>query len=95
MALRAKEYAAGAGVIGAGFSIASLGALGAVFMTPLFLAKAAVNPKNINRILAFEKQEFKGNKKAMQTAMTNIVVDVMGELSSDEQQELMDASTQR
>lgn len=95
LALRAKEYAAGAGVIGAGFSIASLGALGAVFMTPLFLAKAAVNPKNINRILAFEKQEFKGNKKAMQTAMTNIVVDVMGELSSDEQQELMDASTQR
>ena len=90
LALRAKEYAAGAGVVGTGFSIASLGALGAVFITPLFLAKAAVNPKNINRILAFEKQEFKGNKKAMQVAMTNIVVDVMNELSSDEQQELMD-----
>ena len=62
-----------------------------MFITPLFLAKAAVNPKNINRILAFEKQPFKGNKKAMQVAMTNIVVDVMRELSSDEQQELMDS----
>jgi flagellar motor switch protein FliG len=53
-----------------------------------------INPKNINRILAFEKQEFKGNKKAMKVAMTNIVVDVMNELSSDEQQELMDAVKQ-
>lgn len=94
LALRAKEYAAGAGVVGSGFSLASLGALGAVFITPLFLATAAINPKNINRILAFEKQEFKGNKKAMKVAMTNIVVDVMNELSSDEQQELMDAVKQ-
>lgn len=99
LALRAREFAA-AGVVGSamyatGFNLASLGAAALVFGSPYFLAKASLNPKTANRILAFEKRDFKGNVNAKQIMITNIIVDVMREMSSDEQQELMDSVERR
>jgi hypothetical protein len=91
LALRAKEYGLLATVATTGINISTSIGAGLIFITPQFLAKAAVNPKVVNKILAFEKADFKGNTKAKNAMMMNIVTDVFMELSSDEQQELMDA----
>lgn len=91
LALRAKEYGLLASVVTTGVNIGTAVGAGIIFITPQFLAKAAVNPKVVNKILAFEKTDFKGNTKAMNTMMMNIVTDVVMSLPSDEQQELMDA----
>jgi hypothetical protein len=90
LALRAKEYGLLASVVTTGVNIGTAVGAGIIFITPQFLAKAAVNPKAVNKILAFEKTNFKGNTKAMNTMMMNIVTDVFMELPADEQQELMD-----
>ena len=92
LALRAKEYGLLAGIVTTGVNIGTAAGAGIIFITPQFLAKAAVNPKVVNKILAFEKADFKGNTKAKNTMMMNIVADVLMELPSDEQQKLMDAS---
>ena len=91
LALRSKELGLLATVATTGVSIATSAGAGLIFITPQFLAKAAVNPKVVNKILAFEKTNFKGNTKAMNAMMMNIVADVVMQLPSDEQQELMDA----
>lgn len=91
LALRSKELGLLATVATTGVSIATSVGAGLIFITPQFLAKAAVNPKVVNKILAFEKTNFKGNTKAMNAMMMNIVADVVMKLPSDEQQELMDA----
>ena len=54
--------------------------LGAVLMTPLFLAKAAANPKVVNRLLAFQKTKFK-TSDAMEKAAALIVGDVINGLN--------------
>ena len=91
LALRSKELGLLASVVTTGVNIGTAAGAGLIFITPQFLAKAAVNPKVVNKILAFEKTNFKGNTKAMNAMMMNIVADVVMKLPSDEQQELMDA----
>jgi hypothetical protein len=59
-----------AGVVGGAFT------LGAILMAPVFLAKAAYNPKAVNRLLAFEKTKFKSTD-AMEKAATLLIDDVV------------------
>lgn len=70
-----------AGTAGAGFLAASDVVTGgftlaAVLMTPVFLAKAASNPRAVNRLLAFEKKKF-DSSGAAETALAAIVDDVV------------------
>lgn len=60
----------GAGPIAGGFTLA------AVLMTPVFLAKAASNPRAVNRLLAFEKQKF-DSSGAAEAVLASIVDDVV------------------
>lgn len=88
--LRNKEYAAVAGA-GAGASVggvvgAALGS-GAILTAPIFLAKAASNPKAVNKLLAFEKMTFK-SPEAMEKFASFIVSDTMDALSEEEQAEI-------
>lgn len=59
-----------AGIVGGAFT------LGAILMAPVFLAKAAYNPKAVNRLLAFEKTKFKSTD-AMEKAATLLIDDVV------------------
>jgi len=83
--LRSKEYS-GAGkvmqvvlpTVGAaagGFLTAGAG-LAAVLATPVFLAKAAFNPKVVNKMLAFDKVKFKSTS-AMEKAAATIIDDLV------------------
>lgn len=96
LALRAREFGSvGAlGVVGYGTGAAAEAAMGAalIFTVPMFMAKAAVNPKHVNKILAFEKTNFKGNKTAMLTAMSNIVGDIMLDQTEEVRAEIMDST---
>ena len=88
--LRNKEYAAVAGA-GVGASVggvvgAALGS-GAILTAPIFLAKAASNPKAVNKLLAFEKMTFK-SPEAMEKFASFIVSDTMDALSEEEQAEI-------
>ena len=98
LALRAREFGSvGAlGVVGYGTGAAAEAAMGAalIFTIPMFMAKAAVNPKHVNKILAFEKTNFKGNKTAMITAMSNIVGDVMLDQTEEAREDIIDAFNQ-
>jgi hypothetical protein len=62
-------YATG-GVLGAGVS------LGAILTAPVFLAKAAFNPKVVNKMLAFDKATFKTDS-AKEKAMAVIIDDLV------------------
>tara|TARA_R110000782_G_scaffold15019_1_gene44289 strand:- start:45 stop:2048 length:2004 start_codon:yes stop_codon:yes gene_type:complete len=88
--LRNKEYAALAGA-GAGVSVGgpvgfALGS-GLILTAPIFLAKAASNPKAVNKLLAFEKMTFK-SPEAMEKFAALIVSDTMDALSDEEQAEI-------
>ena len=88
--LRNKEYTAIAGA-GLGASVggtigAALGS-GAILTAPIFLAKAASNPKAVNKLLAFEKMTFK-SPEAMEKFASFIVSDTMDALSEEEQAEI-------
>jgi hypothetical protein len=88
--LRNKEYTAIAGA-GVGASVggtigAALGS-GAILTAPIFLAKAASNPKAVNKLLAFEKMTFK-SPEAMEKFAAFIVSDTMDALSEEEQAEI-------
>jgi hypothetical protein len=83
--LRSKEYS-GAGKVmqvvlptvagaGGGFLTAGVG-LAAVLATPVFLAKAAFNPKVVNKMLAFDKVKFKSTS-AMEKAAATIIDDLV------------------
>ena len=99
LALRAKEFTT-ALALGTGTFMAGGGGLGGVaeslatgalvFMVPSFLAKAATNPKHVNKILAFQKTDFKGNQKAMLLAVTNVIEDVMGIATKEERDAIID-----
>jgi hypothetical protein len=78
-------------VIG-GASAATGGAAGVlggagIILGPVFLEKAARNPKAINKLLAFEKTNFK-NDTARDKAVALIVAEVMDGLTTEEQAEI-------
>ena len=54
---------------------------------PIFLAKAAYKPANVNRLIAFQNKEFKNNN-AMLVAAGNVVADIMTSLSEEDQAEV-------
>ena len=83
----AGQYLAGAGA-GAAFG-GPIGVLGsaAVLFAPVFLEKAARNPKAVNKLLAFEKSNFK-NDAAREKAVALIISEVMDGLSTEEQAEM-------
>lgn len=98
--LRTKEYSAGGAVLSLGGSLlttaggtlggsAATGVLGgaAILTLPVFLAKAAYKPANVNRLIAFQNKEFKNND-AMLVAAGNVVADIMMSLSEEDQAEI-------
>ncbi len=94
--LRNKEYQSIAGLapmaaVGTatafGGAPLAVGTAMAVIGTPIFLAKAASNPKAVNRLLAFNKAKFKSDD-AREKAVLLIVSDVMDALSDEEQAEI-------
>ena len=86
--LRAKEYGAlvTAGSFFAGGPVAALSAA-TILTAPVFLAKMAHNPKAVNKLLAFEKTNFKTDT-LKEKAATFLVSDFMDSLSSEEQAEV-------
>jgi hypothetical protein len=95
LALRGKEYqalAAGASlgsglVAGGAASGAGIAAGVGVLFTPIFMAKAATNPKNVAKILAFEKKKFT-TSAALEIAAANLVADIMFSLPEADQAEV-------
>ena len=79
----------GMAIGGAGVSGGLLGLTGsaAILLGPVFLEKAARNPKAINKLLAFEKTNFK-NDTARDKAVALIVAEVMDGLTTEEQAEI-------
>ena len=96
--LRGKEFGAlgqagqtMASGIGVGATVAGGGVLPllagvAVIVGPRFLAKAATNPKAVNKLLAFEKMTFK-NDTARENAAALIIAEVMDGMTTEEQAE--------
>ena len=100
--LRGKEYSAArqatGGQIGTAATATGIGGvaggilggaftLGAILMAPVFLAKAAYNPKAVNRLLAFEKTKFKSTD-AMEKAATLLIDDVVRGMNEYESAQL-------
>ena len=98
--LRSKEYAAAGQLFNVGGSILSAtggtlvgGAAGglvggaAILTLPIFLAKAAYNPANINRLIAFQSKNF-ASRDAMIAAAGNLVADIMRSLPEEDQAEV-------
>jgi len=91
--LRGKEYsgasaliATGAGGVTGGVVGATAG-LGAVLGIPFVLAKITSSPRAVNRLLAFEKKQFK-SPEAMETASLLVVSDIMELLTDEEKAEV-------
>ena len=87
--IRSKEFTALSGITQAtaGFAVGGLGGAVALLASPVFLAKAATNPRNVNRIIAFDRRKF-GSEDALQTAAVNTMVDIFNEMSEDDQTEI-------
>lgn len=98
--LRSKEYAAAGQLFNVGGSILSAtggtlvgGAAGglvggaAILTLPIFLAKAAYNPSNVNRLIAFQSKNF-ASRDAMIAAAGNLVADIMRSLPEEDQAEV-------
>ena len=88
--LRGKEFATVGAAVGGtavGGPLLGMGSAAAVLMAPVFLAKAAVNPKAVNKLLAFDKMTFK-NDIFKEKALTLIISDVLNGLTKEEQAEL-------
>ena len=94
LAARGKEYQAGRGLaqvvqvggtVGASAAMGPVGA-GAILLTPVFLAKAALNPANVNRLIAFNSKKFK-DSGAMEAAAVTIIGSVMDDMTEEEQAE--------
>jgi hypothetical protein len=97
---RQKEYGAGTELLRYGPSLltssgissvagtgAGLAGGAAILTLPVFLAKAAYKPANVNRLLAFEKKNF-ATRDAMLTAAGNLVADIMIALPEEDQAEI-------
>jgi len=98
--LRSKEYKAVGQVVGVTGSVLSAtggtlaggatGGLigGATILTlPVFLAKAAYKPANVNRLIAFQNKNF-ASRDAMIAAAGNLVADIMMSLPEEDQAEI-------
>lgn len=103
LAMRSKEYQAGRGamqtaqgLLGVGAASAAGGAgLGAgagvaIILTPIFLARAALNPAHVNRLIAFNSKQFK-DSGAMEAAAVSIIGSVMDAMTEEEQAEFRNA----
>jgi len=95
LAMRSKEYQAGRGlaqtVVGVGTAATVGGGMGmgvgaAIILTPMFLARAALNPAHVNRLIAFHNKEFK-DSGAMEAAAVSIIGSVMDSMTDEEQAE--------
>lgn len=95
LAMRSKEYQAGRGlaqtVVGVGTAATvgggtGMGAGAAIILTPMFLARAALNPAHVNRIIAFHNKKFK-DSGAMEAAAGSIIGSVMDAMTEEEQAE--------
>lgn len=95
LAARGKEYQAGRTIAnfvqggltaGAYSGMGPVGA-GAILFTPIFLAKAALNPAHVNRLIAFNSKKFK-DSGAMEAAAFSIVGSIMDSLTEEEQAEI-------
>jgi len=95
LAMRSKEYQAGRGlaqtVVGVGTAATVGGGMGmgvgaAIILTPMFLARAALNPAHVNRLIAFHNKEFK-DSGAMEAAAVSIIGSVMDAMTEEEQAE--------
>lgn len=97
LVLRNKEYTAlfGLGAAATGGAVGGVVgggvAAGAVLLTPILLAKLATNPKAVNKLLAFNKRNFK-NADAAVLAGTNLIGDLIRELPEEDQAEIKEAS---
>ena len=91
LAARGKEYQAGRSLIGTfaqGAASVGMGTSGAIAIlaTPIFLAKAALNPAHVNRLIAFNSKKFK-DSGAMEAAAVTIIGSVMDDMTEEEQAE--------
>lgn len=91
LAARGKEYQAGRSLIGTfaqGAASVGMGPVGAtaILLTPIFLAKAALNPAHVNRLIAFNSKKFK-DSGAMEAAAVSIIGSVMDDMTEEEQAE--------
>jgi hypothetical protein len=98
LAMRSKEYQAGRGAAaalqsgltgvaaGAGGVGMGAGAGAAIILTPMFLARAALNPSHVNRLIAFNSKQFK-DSGAMEAAAVSIVGSVLDSMTEEEQAE--------
>lgn len=95
LAMRSKEYQAGRGlaqtVVGVGTAATVGGGMGmgagaAIILTPMFLARAALNPAHVNRLIAFHNKEFK-DSAAMEAAAYSIIGSVFDSMTEEEQAE--------
>lgn len=97
LVLRNKEYTAlfGLGAAATGGAVGGVVgggvAAGAVLLTPILLAKLATNPKAVNRMLAFNKRNFKSADAAV-LAGTNLIGDLIRELPEEDQAEIKESS---
>lgn len=90
--VRSKEFSAITQLGGGGFlagtaGVGGIAGAGALLASPIFLAKAATNPKNVNRIIAFDKRSF-GSADALETAAINTAIDIFNDLSQEDQEEV-------
>lgn len=95
LAMRTQEYKAGRGLTQAAVGLGTaagvgggmgVGAGAAVLLTPIFLARAALNPAHVNRLIAFHNKEFK-DSGAMEAAAVSIIGSVMDAMTDEEQAE--------
>ena len=92
LVFRSKEYQGMANVAAASGGAAAAGIPGAaaVLGIPVFMAKAVTNPKNTNKLLAFENAKF-SSPAMMEAAFAVFVSDVLDGMSPEEQAELRNA----
>lgn len=98
LAMRSKEYQGGRGVVaalqsgltgvamGAGGAGMGAGAGAAIILTPVFLARAALDPSHVNRLIAFNSKNFK-DSAAMEAAAYSIIGSVFDSMTEEEQAE--------
>lgn len=99
LAMRSKEYQAGRTIAQTALGIGTaaqvgggmgMGAGAAIILTPMFLAKAALDPAHVNRLIAFHNKEFK-NSAAMEAAAYSIMGSVFDAMTDEEQAEFKNA----
>jgi len=96
--IRSKEFGSLSQIAGGGFlagtgGISGLTGAAALLASPVFLAKAATNPKNVNRIMAFNKKSF-SSSDALETAAINAMTDIFRNMSEEDQKEVRSSLVQ-